>query len=227
MWKRALIGLSVVVNVIVAAGVLWAGSGGIFRLAERYIIQPGYERWVSQFEEVPVQPGDTVFLGDSLTEFGAWSELFPDQDVRNRGIAGDTTAGVLQRLDQVIEGRPGQVFLMIGTNDLFAGVPEAEIVANVVQIVGAIQVGSPATDIYVLSVLPRGARFQAQVESLNTSMERAIRDRATWVNLYPLFLDEAGSSIDDRYSNDELHLTGAGYLVWRDAIQDLMAAEGS
>ena len=77
-------------------------------------IQPAHERWVSQFEELPIASGDTVFLGDSITEGGSWHELFPESSVRNRGIGGVTTSGILARIDQIRHGKPGQIFLMIG-----------------------------------------------------------------------------------------------------------------
>jgi lysophospholipase L1-like esterase len=57
-------------------------------------------------------------LGDSLTEWGNWHELVPEHRIINRGIAGDTSSGVLDRLQEVIERRPKVVFVMIGTNDI-------------------------------------------------------------------------------------------------------------
>lgn len=78
--------------------------------------------------------------------------------MRNRGIAGDDTAGVLARLREVTAGRPAKVFLMIGTNDLTEGVDETRIAANVEQIVARIAAASPDTQIFVQSVLPRARR---------------------------------------------------------------------
>ena len=61
---------------------------------------------------------DIVMLGDSLTEWGNWHELVPEYSILNRGISGDTSSGVLDRLQEVIERRPKVVFVMIGTNDI-------------------------------------------------------------------------------------------------------------
>jgi len=41
-------------------------------------------------------------LGDSITEQVDWHELFPGRANSHRGIAGDTSAGVVNRLDEVI-----------------------------------------------------------------------------------------------------------------------------
>ena len=112
----------------------------------------------------------------------------------------------------------GQVFLLIGTNDLAFGVAETDIVRNVRDIIDEIQAVSPQTEIYVQSVLPRAVEYREQVESLNRALQPVIEEAATWIDLYPIFLDSDGS-IKNAYSNDELHLHGAGYVAWRDAIK--------
>lgn len=222
MVKKVAVGLSLSLNVVILATLIWFLSGGGVGLFSRYFIEPMHQRWLSQFEVLEVQPGDTVFLGDSITEGGSWHELFPESNVRNRGIGGDVTSGVLARLEQVTKGRPAQVFLLIGTNDLAFGVSQDTIVRNIVEIIEEVHRASPQTEVFVQSVLPRDETYQQAVLSLNQALEVGVAERATWVNLYPLFLDEAGISIDDSFSNDELHLHGAGYLRWRDAIDELV-----
>lgn len=220
--KKIAIGLSITLNFIILSIVIWVWSGSALNFLVSFFSQPKHERWVSQFEVIGVQPGDTVFLGDSITEGGSWDELFPKSKVRNRGIGGDVTTGVLARLNQITDGQPAQIFLMIGTNDVFGGVSNAEIKDNINRIIETVHLASPQTDIFVQSILPRDKRYQDSIELLNSSLETAISGKATWVNLYPLFLDEAGTSIDNLLSNDELHLLGQGYLVWRDAIAHLV-----
>ena len=73
--------------------------------------------------------------------------------------------------------------------------------------------------VYVESVLPRGRLFTESVIELNTKLELVARSTgATWVDVFSLFLDEQGASMRDEYANDELHLTGPGYVVWRNAL---------
>src|SRR5436190_8861872 len=62
-----------------------------------------------------------VFLGDSITQ--GWGDEFGGNfsgvKLANRGISGDTTRGVLLRLEQdVMAVRPRAVIILIGTNDL-------------------------------------------------------------------------------------------------------------
>jgi lysophospholipase L1-like esterase len=216
--KNIGIGFSITFNVLVVVILFWGLSGGLIKLINQYIFIPYHERSVTQFELLDVEPGSTVFLGNSITEAGKWHELFPESTVYNRGIAADMTTGVLARLDQITKGKPAQVFLLIGTNDLFAGIPQKEIVSNIVSIIKNIQVDSPQTEVFVQSILPRGDEYNSKVEALNLELEKAITGTATWINLYPLFLNEDETYLDSSLSNDGLHLMGQGYIIWRDAI---------
>ena len=73
-----------------------------------------YEARTALLREIKVIP-DIVMLGDSLTEWGNWHELMPQHHIINRGIAGDTSSSVLDRLDEVMQRQPKVVFVMVGT----------------------------------------------------------------------------------------------------------------
>ena len=217
--KRLLIGASVLLNALVIGVLVWFFWAGGQRLVVRNYLAGSYERAVSLFDVVPVRNTDVVFIGDSITAGGEWAELFPGVNVRNRGIGGDVTQGVLDRLDQVTDGRPAKLFVKIGTNDLGLDVPEDEIVANLETLLERVTKVSPDTRIYVQSVLPRAASFHLRIESLNRRYAQlAATHGATWIDLYPLFLQQDGS-LRDELTNDELHLLGEGYTLWRDAIE--------
>ncbi|PLR29874.1 hypothetical protein CYR55_22555, partial [Chimaeribacter californicus] len=65
--------------------------------------------------------GDYVMVGDSITENARWDDIFPDYKIVNRGIAGDDTTGVLERIDDIIATGAKKAFIMIGTNDIDRG----------------------------------------------------------------------------------------------------------
>ncbi len=188
-----------------------AGFAALFEAAQA--------RRVSQFDQLPIQPGDIVFLGDSITEGGLWSEHFPGLPVRNRGVGGDTTHGLLQRLDQVSAGKPAKVFLLIGTNDLAQGISITDITNNIEKIISTLQSSTPQTAIYLQSLLPRDSQHRDAIESINAQLKLRLSTKVHWINLYPLFLDRSDGSIRNDLSNDELHLLGRGYLLWQEAIQ--------
>ena len=170
---------------------------------------------VRRFAKDPVRPGDIVFLGDSITAWAKWSELLPDLPVRNFGIPGDTSAGILARLHQVTSGSPAKVFLLIGTNDLhFGKLSEDEVVANVARIVERLRTESPTTEIYVQSVMPRHLSRAEQVKRLNGKLEAAtVSGDATWIDLWPI-LDDGRGCLRREYTWDRLHLRLAANRAW-------------
>ncbi len=213
--KRILIWLSVSLNVATFVGV-WAVYSATNGFAFNAMQQ---ERLRSFYETFLVEPGDIVFLGDSITEGGAWEEMFPGVPTKNRGIGGDTSQGVLHRLDTVTVGRPAKVFLEIGTNDLSAFVSAEDIAANVGQIIDTIHADSPGTKVYVQSVLPRDGFLTDDVQQLNQMLGPIVSAHgARWIDIFSLFVGPQGDSIRDDYANDRLHLMGPAYVVWRDAL---------
>lgn len=184
----------------------------------------------SLFEKLPVRSGDIVFLGNSITDGCEWAELFGRRRVLNRGISGDRAEWLLDRLDPIVSGRPRKLFLMIGTNDLAAGRTPEAVAADVGRLLDRFAAESPRTRIYVQSVLPINDRDipdaswghwkkKAEIARTNRLLETLCEGRRNvrFVDLTPLLSDDTGL-LDRRYTNDGLHLTGEGYLVWRDAV---------
>jgi lysophospholipase L1-like esterase len=143
--------------------------------------------------------------------------LFPDLPVRDRGISGDTTAGVLAQLDTITASRPAAVFLLVGTNELArrsirrrASPPARDRGAHPSRVAG--HAGLRA------DLLPRAVAYRERVESYNAALRENRQEAgATWIDLYPGFLAPDGS-LRDELTFDELHLNGAGYRRWRELL---------
>lgn len=173
----------------------------------------------SQFAELHVLPGDVVFLGDSITEGGAWHEWFPGVPVRNRGIGGETTREVLARIGTATTGGAAGIFVLIGTNDVTLFVPDDEIVENVTQILRALRAASPGTPIFLQSVMPRRGPLAARLQGLNDRLQRVAADEnVTWIDLWPALSDGSGALRPD-FSLDSIHLTGTGYAAWCNVLR--------
>lgn len=217
---RKLLIVSLALNAALLGAAAWFGAGPGRTTLMRAFLDKHQARLISSFEAFPLVPDDIVFLGDSISEGGHWEELFPDLRVRNRGIGGDTSEGVLARLDQVTRATPAKVFLLIGTNDLFRGDSEDEIVANITEILDRLKQEAPDTEVYLQSVLPRAPRYRAPIEALNARLaEVALEHGSAWVDLYAAFLDPETGGIRGELSNDELHLLGPGYALWKEQIE--------
>src|SRR4051812_6536707 len=141
-----------------------ASSGGLRRVlirvnlldvpSERAEFQEELE---ARFRRLPSRPGEVVFAGDSLIAAGPWADFY--SAIHTRGVGGETTSGLLRRLDEITEDRPRKLVLLIGANDLAAAVPPARIVANYRAILGRIRAESPSTETTVVGVLPINRSF--------------------------------------------------------------------
>ncbi len=163
-----------------------------------------------------------VMLGDSITEAAPWDELTACRSIANRGIGGDTTAGVLGRLDGVLKLRPRAVFLMIGVNDITLGVAPEQTLANYRGILDRLGAANLHTAVaYVLPVAKSYAKWRsnAAIARLNEEIEGLIAGRSgvSAVDLRPLVRNDQGFLRQD-LSYDGLHLNAKGYAIWRDAI---------
>jgi lysophospholipase L1-like esterase len=184
-----------------------------------------YPERVLLFEDYEPMNGGVAFVGDSITEGGDWNAFYPDLVVRNYGIGGDTTLGLEARISQIAAATPATIFLLIGTNDLGnAGAAPAEIVANYAALLDAFAAQLPDTKIYMQSVLPREARNAAAVIEINQGLAALAAERGlTYIDIYTPFAFEGGR-LDPSVTDDDLHLTPAGYDRWRAILDPLVRA---
>ena len=189
-----------------------------------------YAQRVAMFEQEPVVPGRIVFLGNSITQGGPWDQLLGDSTVINRGIGGDITFGVLDRLEDVTRRKPSKVFIMIGINDIGKDIPDAVIADNYRKIIEAIRAGSPETEVYVQSLLPVNPAYpgfpqhydkEDHVLRVNALLrDVAVATQSRYVNLFPVFMD-AQERLREDYTTDGLHLNARGYEVWVDHLRQM------
>ncbi|MDZ7742186.1 MAG: GH92 family glycosyl hydrolase [Bacteroidota bacterium] len=178
----------------------------------------------SHFESMPDTPGEIIFLGNSITDNCDWAELFGNPNIKNRGIGGDDTDGILERLVEVISSRPEKIFIMIGTNDLANGKSVEYILDNYRKIIKRIQKDSPQTKIYIQSVLPTDDAFHTErknqdIREINRQLQViANADGLTYIDLYKHF-ENADGILDTQYSLDGLHINGEAYLLWKELIE--------
>lgn len=178
----------------------------------------------SLFETIPQSPNDIIFLGDSIIERCEWAELLENPNVKNRGIAGDNLYGMLKRLDQVTAIRPKKIFLMIGINDVISNQALEDIVRKYRMALANIKQLSPATEVYIQSVLPANSRFKTPVNNnlifqLNQELQVLAREfNYQYIDLYSFFTID--NELAYRYTNDGLHLNGEGYAVWKEIIKN-------
>jgi len=176
---------------------------------------------------------ELLFMGDSITDFWrneegdfagkpVFDEYFGHWNVANFGIAGDTTQGVLYRL-QNGEGEgfsPRAVMLMIGTNNTGRNTA-AEIAEGIGAVVLQLQRSFPEARILLLGVFPRGRAndpVRATIAEINERIAKLHDgDRVHYLDIGGEFLDESGNIPPDVMS-DGLHPSAKGYEIWAKAV---------
>ncbi|MFS1908987.1 SGNH/GDSL hydrolase family protein [Vibrio lentus] len=162
---------------------------------------------------------DLVMFGDSITEWAPWADIFRDVSMVNRGLAGDTTTGMLRRIDTTLNVKPKLVCFMAGINDLAQGYDVEHIYQNYIDMLEVWQ----ENDIRILvqSTLYVGSKLQGlnpSVELLNSKVSEYCTQQGI------AFLDvnsvlSPNKLLSNEYSCDDLHLNAKAYQTWAEVLQ--------
>jgi len=174
-----------------------------------------------------------VFLGDSITQ--GWGDnvggSFPGVKVANRGISGDTTRGVLIRLQEdVLALNPAGIVLLIGTNDLEEGADPETIAANLKLILAEIKKQSEKRPVVLCQVFPSSAtkkRPADKIKKVNELYAAVVKGdpQITFIETWPLFANTEGDAKKEEFP-DLLHPNKEGYEKWAAAIRPILATLG-
>ena len=207
------------------------GSGPIRRMD--WFRQLWDQRRTAWAGKVAADQGAVVFLGDSITQ--GWGDdlqkAFGAMKVANRGISGDTTRGMLIRLQEdVLALKPSAVVLLAGTNDLEEKATPDVIAGNVKLILAALRTNRADLPVVLCKVFPSAAsksRSAAQIKAVNDLYAGLVKDQpqVTLLETWKPFADPAGDAIPAEFP-DLLHPNEAGYLKWAAALRPILATLG-
>jgi len=189
--------------------------------------RPGkYVEIVNKFKADPISKKNFVFLGNSITAGTDWAKLLDLPQGKNRGISGDITFGVLERLQDIIDGKPAKVFILIGINDISRNIPDSVILRNYKTMISRIRKGSKKTQIYFNTLLPVNSSFgkfknhynkDEHILWLNEEIKKFSAKNVTVIDLYSNFTDQ-DKHLRAELTKDGLHLIPEGYKVWADFL---------
>ncbi len=160
-------------------------------------------------------------------------ELLPEGKYwLNQGISGETSHGLLKRLDLFDQTQPETILVMIGINDLIQGVSDEIVLDDQRQILTYLRKIHPQTQIILQSILPHGGEESTwegrdkllvipnqRISRLNKRLQSiATKKSVKYLDLYPLFSNQQGN-LRRELTTDGLHLSYQGYIVWRTALQ--------
>jgi len=180
------------------------------------------EHRVELFEKFPAS-ADVVFIGDSITQGGEWSDFFPNLKTSNRGVSSDKTSDVLRRMDSIFAVAPQVAFIMLGINDIYNQVPTDEIVANYRSIISLLRdknVSVVVQSTIQCQLTKCGQGKASQVNLLNDKLKSLTEE----LNVPYVLLTELSSQqgLDADYTYDGVHLTAIGYKRWVENIEAVL-----
>lgn len=168
-------------------------------------------------------PLTILALGDSLTEglgvdndanYPAQLEArlkemgYKDVKVVNSGLSGETSTGLVNRLDWVLQTKPDITILTIGANDAIRGIDVATVEANIRTAIKRLQDNGSEVILGGMQIYDNlGSDY---VESFAAIYPRVAKDMN--VTLIPFFLDGVGG--DPKLNQaDAIHPTKEGYTI--------------
>lgn len=174
-----------------------------------------------------IKPWHIVLLGNSITERGPWSEMFPGLPLINRGIGGDNLWGVENRILPILRGKPAVILVMIGVNDISRGIPLSLMEDKYDRIIKRIKRESPGTKIILQTIIPINEDY-ATADYLKDKNQQIIlfnqriRDlgRTHQLIVIPVFEEFADKSnvLPEKYTFDGIHLNSLGYKKWQQIL---------
>jgi len=182
------------------------------------------------------EPLTILALGDSLTEglgvdndanYPAQLESrlrelgYKDVKVINSGLSGETSTGLVNRLDWVLQTKPDITILTIGANDAIRGIDVATVEANIRTAVKRLQDGGSEVILGGMQIYDNlGSDY---VESFAAIYPRIAKDMN--VTLIPFFLNGVGGDAKLNQA-DAIHPTKEGYtIIVNDNILPILRTE--
>ena len=207
-----------------------------------------YFKRCAEFDKNQIGFEKIVFLGDSITEGGGdWNKYFSAENIINRGISGDTTLGVLARLNEIFFYKPNSVFVLIGINDIFnSDSPNRENITpitvsnNIINIADSIYKKSPETQVYIQTTLPinnilfkeltgtfpsHAVPLQVQIKQINSIIKKnSSQHHYGVIDLHDIFLDN-DELLSRKFTSDGVHLNEDGYRKWSNFINNYIPSD--
>jgi lysophospholipase L1-like esterase len=201
-------------------------------------IEAYYNQKCSTFaeENLDCLKGQIVFLGDSITDGYPLKDHYLDLplEVYNRGIGGDSTGGVIKRLEvSVFDIAPSKIILLIGINDINGGVSTETLLKNYDKILSLIKEELPDTKVFCISILPMNKDVESyttinvdksheKIGNINQSIANlAIKYGYKFVDIHDDFTDENGY-LSKNLSIDGIHLSSDGYALWTEKAKPIL-----
>ena len=165
---------------------------------------------------------DVAFLGDSLTYWYNLQQYYPQYVTVNRGIGGDTTFDLQNRLQlSLFDLKPKVAVMLIGANNF------ETMMTNYEDILYSIKQNLPDTKVVILSLTSMSGEVwgvKNQIAAYNNVIIEKLADKYgfEFIDLYSTLLNVETGEIYEGYTIDGCHFTPIGYAKITEIITPVL-----
>lgn len=195
----------------------------LLRMMEQYRADKciAYAEENAQYEDYQV---DVAFLGDSLTDGYDLKKYYPQYFVANRGIGGETTIGLENRMQvSLYDLKPKIAVMLIGANNM------SSMFENYERLLQGMKENVPNTRIILLSLTSMSGDWgkNNQLAAYNNVKIKMLAEKysLTFVDVYSPLLNIETGELYQEYTTDGGHLTALGYQVLTREITPVIERE--
>lgn len=178
---------------------------------------------------LPPAANRTAFYGSSSIRL--WQTLatdFEDINALNLGFGGSTMAACTWFFERLLPpAQPASVVFYAGDNDLGDGRHPEEVYLFFCEFVERMQQHLPGVPVTFLAIKTSLARWniRAQIQRTNQLIAAETNRRANcqFIDMMTPLLGGDGTPQRAYFESDGLHLSPAGYAVWREALKPHLA----
>lgn len=198
--------------------------------------QPAADKWEKEIstmlakdEKTPPPLKGIVFTGSSSIRLWDLAKAFPDQPVVNRGFGGSQIHDATKYAPKIVTPlKPKLVVFYSGDNDLKSNKTPEKTAADFAEFCAVIHKELPKTQIWFIAIKPcpsRWSLFDQQTAANKLIRAQCEKDpqRLTYIDIVPAMLGSDGQPPPELFVKDMLHLSPAGYKIWNEQIQKLLA----
>jgi lysophospholipase L1-like esterase len=176
----------------------------------------------------PPEKGGIVFTGSSSIRMLKLAKVFPDLKALNRGFGGSHISEVNHYLDRcVLRYEPSTVVFYCGGNDLWDKKSPEQVEEDFTEFRTRLFAKVPEARLIVMAIRPSPARVSIrEVEAaMNLRFKKAAEadKRIIYVaGSWERFLEDAGKPEPKLFIKDGLHMSDAGYAIWKELLTPLL-----
>ncbi len=177
----------------------------------------------------PLPRDPVLFYGSSSVRL--WSTLaedFPGVKLVNHGFGGSTLAECVAEMDRLVfPVNPRAVVLYAGENDLDQGASPEQVEDSFRDFAERLDDRLGLVPLVFISIKPSPSRAWAlpQIRRANELIRAALADwpNARFLDVFPRMLDAEGRVRHEFFTDDWLHMSRAGYLLWAEQVRACLA----